>query len=135
MDNKTDNIFTRCKLLAETLEDIAFVSDRENTGPMYTGQHIRSGIVKIDTECADILRQGAIDISLLISRLDSHYADTERLWQWARENLSGDIAEQFWQIAANGHLMTENPEYHQRINILKHELEETEAKLIEKGIE
>ena len=55
--------------------------------------------------------------------LDSIHAKTERLWQWARENLTGDIADQFWQITANGSLMTENPEYHQRISVLRHDNE------------
>jgi hypothetical protein len=63
------------------------------------------------------------------SILDKKYATEERLWRWARENLTGDLADQFWQIVANGYLITENPEYHQRMNYLKHRLEETEAKL------
>jgi hypothetical protein len=54
---------------------------------------------------------------------DSRHADTERLWQWARENLTGEIADQFWQIAANGHLMQENPSYQQRIVCLRHKAE------------
>jgi len=52
--------------------------------------------------------------------IDKRHATTERLWQWARETLTGEIADQFWQISANGYLMLENPEYRQRINILRH---------------
>lgn len=58
--------------------------------------------------------------------LDKHYANTERLWQWARENLTGETSDQFWHIAANGHLMHENPVYHLRINDLKYLYEESE---------
>lgn len=56
----------------------------------------------------------------LRNTLDSVYAKNERLWQWARETLTGDVADQFWQIAANGSLMHENPEYQHRLNLLKH---------------
>lgn len=70
------------------------------------------------------LQQAEEKIKSKQSMLDSLYANTERLWKWARETLTGEIADQFWQISANGHLMHENPEYHQRINCLKHEVEE-----------
>jgi len=61
--------------------------------------------------------------------LDSLYANTERLWKWATETLTGEVADQFWQISANGFLMHENPEYHQQVNMLKHEVESLCAQL------
>ena len=66
-------------------------------------------------------KEAEAELELKQGSLDSMFAKTERLWQWARENLTGDIADQFWQIAANGSLMTENPEHQQRVNILRHE--------------
>jgi len=85
------------------------------------------GAVKAEAELPalreenDIQRAGIQELSRQLAEAqDEYYATTERLWQWARENLTGDIAEQFWQIAANGHLMQEQPKYHQRINMLRH---------------
>lgn len=69
------------------------------------------------------LKQAEEKIKSKQSMLDSLYANTERLWKWARETLAGETADQFWQISANGFLMHENPEYHQRINRLKYEVE------------
>jgi hypothetical protein len=63
------DITSRLKDLADTIEEIAFVSDMENKGPMYANMHIRSGIVKISKESANSLRQGAKDIRELIERV------------------------------------------------------------------
>jgi predicted house-cleaning noncanonical NTP pyrophosphatase (MazG superfamily) len=57
--------------LAEELETIADVSDMENRGPMYAGQHIRSGLVKVSRESAEKLRNGAE----LIRKLNKEFAE------------------------------------------------------------
>ena len=61
--------------------------------------------------------------------LDDIYAKTERLHDWARENLTGVLAEQFWNICANGSLIEEEPRYHQRFNYMKHRAESAEAEV------
>ncbi|MHB8122633.1 MAG: hypothetical protein ACYDG4_10810 [Desulfuromonadaceae bacterium] len=75
------------------------------------------------------LQQAQEKIESKQSMLDSLYANTERLWKWAREILTGEVADQFWQISANGVLMHENPEYHQRVNMLKHEVDSLQSQL------
>jgi len=61
--------------------------------------------------------------------LDDIYAKTERLYDWARENLTGVLVEQFWSICANGSLIGEEPRYHQRFNYMKYRAESAEAEV------
>ena len=91
----------------ERPDDFNFIAEAREALPYWLGR----------------VRELEEELELKQSTLDSHYAGTERLWQWARENLTGKLSDQFWQIAANGYLLHENPEYHQRINRLKYELE------------
>jgi len=57
--------------LAEEIEAIADVSDLENKGPMYAGQHMRSGIVRVSKKDAENLRRKA-DI---IRRFNEEFAE------------------------------------------------------------
>jgi hypothetical protein len=69
---------SKIKALAEMLEDIAAVSDLENRGPMYAGQHIRSGLVKISKDAAADLWQGAEDIRGQFIKMFDAYSGREK---------------------------------------------------------
>lgn len=47
------------KEVAERLGDMADATDRESTGPMYLGQHARSGLINVPIEDATAMRQAA----------------------------------------------------------------------------